>query len=64
MHARPWHAHTQEDYGRTLLKRNERGDREHTQQLLANALAAYRELGMPHSAARLEELAHQLSLTA
>jgi predicted ATPase/DNA-binding SARP family transcriptional activator len=46
MGARPWLAHTQEDYARMLLERNAHGDREKAQDLLDAALATYRELGM------------------
>jgi integrase len=64
MGARPWLAHTQEDYGRTLLKRNGRGDREHARRLLATALDTYRELGMHNAATKASELAQQLTATA
>jgi tetratricopeptide (TPR) repeat protein len=47
--ARPWLAHTQEDYGRMLL---ERGEMERASELIAAALATYRELGMESHAAR------------
>jgi tetratricopeptide (TPR) repeat protein len=49
MGARPWLAHTQEDYGRMLL---DRGDTERASGLIAAALATYRELGMNTYAAR------------
>jgi DNA-binding SARP family transcriptional activator len=54
MTARPWVAHTQEDYGRMLL---ERGEIQRGAQLVTAALAAYRELGMERYAARAHELA-------
>jgi tetratricopeptide (TPR) repeat protein len=44
--ARPWLAHTQEDYARMLLSRSASGDREKALQLLADTLATYRHLGM------------------
>ena len=44
--ARPWLAHTQEDYARLLLNRGEPGDTEKARELLAKAVATYRELGM------------------
>ena len=44
--ARPWLAHTQEDYGRLLV---ERGDEERGRSLVEEALATYRELGMEGS---------------
>jgi eukaryotic-like serine/threonine-protein kinase len=51
MGARPWVAHTQEDYARMLLERDAAGDAEKAQELLAAALATYRGLGMePHAA--------------
>jgi tetratricopeptide (TPR) repeat protein len=43
--ARPWLAHTQEDYARILLGR-ESAEREKARELLAAAGATYRELGM------------------
>lgn len=46
MGARPWLAHTQNDYARMLLARDRPGDRERAQELLEQALATYRELGM------------------
>jgi len=51
--ARPWLAHTQEDYGRMLL---ERGEAERGAELIAAALATYRELGMETYAARAQRL--------
>jgi DNA-binding SARP family transcriptional activator/tetratricopeptide (TPR) repeat protein len=53
MTARPWVAHTQEDFGRMLL---ERGEIQRGSQLIAAALATYRELGMERYAARAHEL--------
>jgi tetratricopeptide (TPR) repeat protein len=44
--ARPWLAHTQEDYGRMLLRRDQPGDAEKARSLLESARTAYRELGM------------------
>jgi hypothetical protein len=50
MGARPWVAHTQEDYGRLLLQRGRPPDRERARELAGSALATYRELGMrPHA---------------
>jgi DNA-binding SARP family transcriptional activator len=43
MDARPWLAHTQEDYGRLLLAH---GDEVRGQELLESAITTYRELGM------------------
>jgi hypothetical protein len=42
----PWLAHTQHDYARMLLARQEPGDGERAEQLLAQAVSLYRELGM------------------
>jgi DNA-binding SARP family transcriptional activator len=53
MGARPWLAHTQEDYGRMLL---DRGETERASGLIAAALATYRELGMDTHAARARTL--------
>lgn len=51
MGARPWLAHTQHDYARMLLDHGSPGDRERAYQLLDQALAIYRELGMESYAA-------------
>ena len=55
MGARPWLAHTQEDYARMLLGSGRPTDREHAQQLLDYALATYVELGMERSTARVQQ---------
>jgi DNA-binding SARP family transcriptional activator len=52
--ARPWVAHTREDYAHMLLARGEPGDTENAEQLLQEALAIYRELGMAGPLAKLE----------
>ena len=52
MGARPWLAHTQNDYARMLLARDRPGDRERAQELLEQALATYRELGMEPNAVK------------
>jgi DNA-binding SARP family transcriptional activator len=52
MGARPWLAHTETDYARMLLARNEPGDATQAAELLGRALATYRELGMDAYAAR------------
>jgi tetratricopeptide (TPR) repeat protein len=49
--ARPWLAHTQEDYARLLLERDGSGDAVKAEELLASALVTYRELGMESHAA-------------
>jgi class 3 adenylate cyclase/DNA-binding CsgD family transcriptional regulator/tetratricopeptide (TPR) repeat protein len=46
MGARPWLAHTQHEYARMLLARNQPGDREQAEALLDQALGAARKLGM------------------
>ena len=46
MGARPWLAHTQEDFARMLFARGDIGDSERAQRLLDTAIASYRELGM------------------
>jgi uncharacterized protein HemY len=46
MGARPWVAHTQHDYARMLLARDETSDRERALELIAEAVTTYRELGM------------------
>jgi hypothetical protein len=44
--ARPWLAHTQYDYARALLRRQQPGDRRQAPELLTSAAASARELGM------------------
>ena len=46
MHARPWLAHTQEDYARMLLARGADGDAEKAEILKAQALETYGALGI------------------
>lgn len=46
MGARPWLAHTQQDYVRMLLARNESPNRDKMQQLISPAIETYRDLGM------------------
>lgn len=53
MGARPWLAHTQHQYARMLLARNQPGDHDQAMTLLDAALATARELGMRALAARL-----------
>jgi tetratricopeptide (TPR) repeat protein len=55
MGGRPWLAHTQHDYAQMLLHRDSPGDRERAQELLDQALATYRELGMESYAAKTSE---------
>ena len=54
--ARPWLAHTQDDYASMLLVRGQPGDREHACELLASARATYDQLGMHTHAARVAAL--------
>jgi DNA-binding SARP family transcriptional activator len=56
MGARPWLAHTQAAYARMLLQRNAGGDRERAEELLSQAQATYRELGMEGHAAEAAAL--------
>jgi len=53
MGARPWLAHTQDDYGQLLLHRGHPADRKRARELMGSALATYRELGMKPHADRL-----------
>jgi len=53
MGARPWLAHTQHEYAKMLLARNQPGDREEATALLNVALSTVRELGMRGLEARL-----------
>ena len=58
MGARPWLAHTQEDYARMLLVRDQTGDRERALALVANALVTYEALGMESWAEDASKLEH------
>ncbi len=51
MGARPWIAHTRNDYARWLEARGAAGDRERARALSEAALAGFRELGLASSAA-------------
>jgi DNA-binding SARP family transcriptional activator len=51
MGARPWLAHTANDYARMLHARSGGGDRDRVRELLDTALGTYRELGMESHAA-------------
>lgn len=59
--ARPWLAHTREDYARMLAARGKRGDRERGRELAAGALEEYRSLGMAGLTSAVEELERALS---
>ena len=60
MGARPWVAHTQNDYAAMLLTRNEAGDRKRARELIREALTMYRELGMKNWADNASELEQAL----
>jgi tetratricopeptide (TPR) repeat protein len=51
--ARPWLAHTQEDYAHMLLARGGADDAENAERLLDEVVATYRELGMAGPLAKL-----------
>jgi DNA-binding SARP family transcriptional activator len=57
MSARPWAAHTRHDHAAMLLARDAPGDRERAAGLLAEATAAYEQLGMETWAKRAGALA-------
>jgi hypothetical protein len=59
---RPWHAHTQLDYARTLLARNEAGDRAQALSILDDARATYRTLNMHTWAGHATDLAQRFGL--
>jgi DNA-binding SARP family transcriptional activator len=46
MEAWPWVAHTEREYALMLIERGDSGDRKRASDLLASAVASYRELGM------------------
>jgi hypothetical protein len=56
MGARPWLAHTENDYAQMLCARDGRGDRERAEALLDAARKTYEELGMESYAAAAERL--------
>jgi tetratricopeptide (TPR) repeat protein len=59
--ARPWLAHTREDYARMLLERGDVGDRHKAEQLLAAAVATYQECGMDAHAAKALTLTREMT---
>jgi hypothetical protein len=61
MGARPWLAHTENDYARMLHARVGRGDRERAQALLDAAQKTYRQLGMETYSTRAAALAHEVA---
>jgi tetratricopeptide (TPR) repeat protein len=56
MRARPWVAHTQHDYAKMLLARDEPGDRDRALALLEEAFGVARELGMKSLEAKTSAL--------
>ena len=56
MGARPWLAHRQREYALMLMERGGPGDRKNASDLLAEAIATYRVLGMENWAARAAAL--------
>ena len=61
MGARPWLAHTQHEYAKMLLARNQPGDREEAMALFNEALVTARELGMRALESRLTAREEQKS---
>jgi tetratricopeptide (TPR) repeat protein len=57
MRARPWLAHTREEYARVLLRRGKPDDAPRARALADAAITTYRELGMESYAARASSLA-------
>jgi DNA-binding SARP family transcriptional activator len=58
MSARPWVAHTQDDYAHMLIRRGAQDDRGRASELLDAARSSYRELGLdPWEARAAEDLA-------
>ena len=55
MGAQPWVAHSQHDYGRTLLARGSPKDADRAQTLLRAARDAYQSLGMTPWVARVAD---------
>ena len=60
--ARPWLAHTHHAYARMKLKRGGPGDPKMACDLLAKALATYRDLGMDTYAASVLSLSEKATL--
>ncbi len=58
--ARPYLARSQHEYARMLIERNESGDKDKAHNLLTEATATYRELGMPTFLEDAEELLRTL----
>jgi tetratricopeptide (TPR) repeat protein len=58
--ARPFLARSQHEYARMLIERGESGDKEKAKELLTEATAIYRELGMPTFLENAEELLNGL----
>jgi tetratricopeptide (TPR) repeat protein len=58
--ARPWLARSQHEYARMLIERNSPGDEEKARNLLTEATATYRDLGMPTFLENAEELIREI----
>jgi tetratricopeptide (TPR) repeat protein len=58
--ARPYLARSQHEYARMLIERNETGDKKKARTHLTEAIATYRELGMPTFLENAEELLRNL----
>jgi DNA-binding SARP family transcriptional activator len=56
LEAKPWLARTQVDYARMLRARGSPGDRDHSGQLVAQAVATFRALGMQSHADRASKV--------
>ncbi len=54
--ARPFLARSQHEYARMLIDRDESGDKEKAKEFLSDAIATYREIGMPTFLENAEEL--------
>jgi DNA-binding SARP family transcriptional activator len=63
MGARPWLAHSENDYARMLHTRSGRGDRERAQALLDAARNTYHDLGMESYAAAAAAAAQEIGTT-
>ena len=60
LEARPYLAHTQHDYARMLIDRDAPGDRDKAFRMLTEAIAMYRDIGMPKHVEMAEALLGEL----
>jgi tetratricopeptide (TPR) repeat protein len=58
--ARPWLARTKHDYAAMLIRRNGPGDGDKAFRLLTEAIAVYRQFGMPNHQQKAEALLDQI----